>query len=238
MATVNEQIVRDYLETLGFLVRQPRKYQVVARAKGLNEEVDFLAVRPPSEASAAEWPDPGIWGAAELERVGAVLVAVRGWHTERFTAAMLASSPEVYRFAEADSARTAEAELGGVRAARILCLGSLPADSESRAEALAFLRSRGVDGVVLFRPMLRELAERIDEKKNYEKSDILQLLRILKSYGMLHSGQLDLFGSRRRRTAGGGRTEPPTEATSELPLLAAEETSASAETSEENGELS
>ena len=32
MASVNEWIVREYLEALGFLVRQPRKYQVMARA--------------------------------------------------------------------------------------------------------------------------------------------------------------------------------------------------------------
>ena len=198
MASVNEQIVRDYLEMQGFLVRQPRKYQVVARAKGANEEVDFLAVNP-SAGAGAELPEAGVWGARELSRVGAALVAVRGWHSERFTAQMLAKSPDVYRFAEADSARAAEAELGGVRAARVLCLGSLPSDGAARAETVAFLKSRGVDGVLLFRPMLLELAARIDGKKSYERSEVLQLLRILKAHGMLRTGQMDLFAGRWRR---------------------------------------
>ncbi len=206
MASVNEQIVRDYLEMQGFLVRQPRKYQIVARAKGANEEVDFLAVNP-SAGAGGELPEAGVWGARELSRVGAALVAVRGWHSERFTAQMLAKSPDVYRFAEAESARAAEAELGGRSAARVLCLGSLPGDAAQRAEAVAFLKSRGVDGVLLFRPMLLELADRIDGKKSYEKSDVLQLLRILKAHGMLRTGQLDLFAGRRRWGKAAGPSE-------------------------------
>ena len=95
MASVNEQIVRDYLEMQGFLVRQPRKYQIVARAKGANEEVDFLAVNP-SAGAGGELPEAGVWGARELSRVGAALVVVRGWHSERFTAQMLAKSPDVW----------------------------------------------------------------------------------------------------------------------------------------------
>lgn len=206
MASVNEQIVRDYLEMQGFLVRQPRKYQVVARAKGANEEVDFLAVNP-SAGAGGELPEAGVWGARDLSRVGAALVAVRGWHSERFTAQMLGKSPDVYRFAEADSARAAEAELGGRSAARVLCLGSLPGDAAQRAEAVAFLKSRGVDGVLLFRPMLLELAARIDGKKSYERSEVLQLLRILKAHGMLRTGQMDLFAGRRRWGKAGGGSE-------------------------------
>ena len=46
MSAVNEAIVREYFESLGFLVRQPRKYQVSARPKHIEEEVDLLVVNP------------------------------------------------------------------------------------------------------------------------------------------------------------------------------------------------
>ena len=36
-------------------------------------------------------------------------------------------------------------------------------------------------------------------KKTYEKSDLLQILRILKNYDLLKSGQMDLFAPSRRR---------------------------------------
>ena len=200
MSSVNEWIVREYLESLGFLVRQPRKYQVVARSKGLHEEVDLLAVNP-ALPSGSPLPKAKLWGAAELAQVSCAIVAVRGWHSEKFTAAMLASSPEVYRFAEPESVRAAETELGVATPAKILCMADLPTDPDPRAEALGFLKSRGIDGVILFRPMLLELAERVDVKKTYEKSDLLQILRILKNYDLLKSGQMDLFSHSRRRKA-------------------------------------
>lgn len=212
MSSVNEWIVREYLETLGFLVRQPRKYQVVARSKGLHEEVDLLAVNPAAKAGGP-LPQTLLWGGHELAQVAGAVVTVRGWHSEKFTAAMLASSPEVYRFAEPESMRAATAELGQENPAKILCMADLPSDPDPRAEALDFLKSRGIDGVILFRPMLLELVERIDVKKTYEKSDLLQILRILKNYGLLKSGQMDLFAqTRRRRTVSSAA-----EQTGELP---------------------
>ena len=213
MSSVNEWVVREYLEALGFLVRQPRKYQVVARSKGLHEEVDLLAVNP-ALPPGQPLPKAKLWGAAELAQVANAIVAVRGWHSEKFTAAMLASSPEIYRFAEPESVRAAEAELGAANPAKILCMADLPLDPDQRAEALGFLKSRGIDGVILFRPMLLELAERIDVKKTYEKSDLLQIMRILKNYDLLKSGQMDLFAQSRRRKP----SPPVSEQPESLPL--------------------
>ena len=210
MASVNEWIVREYLEALGFLVRQPRKYQVVARSKGIHEEVDLMALNPAARA-AEGFPKERLWGAAELGQVAGAVVAVRGWHSEKFTAAMLASSPEIYRFAEAESVRAASVEMGVAHPAKVLCMADLPTDPEQRTEALDFLKSRGIDGVILFRPMLIELAERIDVKKTYEKSDLLQVLRILKNYDLLRGGQLDLFRQARRRRHSVFRPEPADE---------------------------
>ncbi len=224
MASVNEWIVREYLEALGFLVRQPRKYQVMARAKGAYEELDLLAVNP-------ALPQPGplskerIWGAAELAQVSSAIIAIRGWHSEKFTAAILASLPDMYRFAEPEVVRLAEADLGQPNPAKILCLADLPADPDQRAQALAFLRTRGIDGVILYRPMLLELTERIDVKRNYEKSDLLQILRILKNYDLLKSGQLELFTPFRRRRAVSAAPVVPEE-TIPLPQPPEDETSA------------
>lgn len=201
MASVNEWIVREYFEARGFLVRQPRKYQVVARAKGWHEEVDLLAVNPTARSNGP-LPKGQLWGAKELARVSSALIAIRGWHSSKFTANMLAKSPDIYRFAQPESVRAAQAELGRPNPTKILCLGDLPADPQPRAKALELLTSRGIDGVILYRPMLLELAAGIDVKKTYEKSDLLQLLRILKNYDLLKSGQIDLFKHpRRRKTA-------------------------------------
>lgn len=55
------------------------------------------------------------------------------------------------------------------------------------------MKSRGVDGVVTFPQMLRSLADAVEINANYAKSDLAQILRILKNYGMLRGAQMSLF---------------------------------------------
>lgn len=196
MASVSETIVREYLETLGFLVQQPTKYQVTARAKRADEEFDLVALNPTAEGPAPRGDLP--WAGRELRRVRRAIFSVRGWHTERFTPAIIEDAPEIFRIADAAVLRAAERRLGPGPIARVLCLPALPAGRELRERALQRLREGGVDGVLTFRTMLSELVAAVDAGSNYEKSDLLQMIRILKNYGLLRDAQLDLFHERRR----------------------------------------
>lgn len=209
MASVSETIVREYLETLGFLVQQPTKYQVTARAKRADEEFDLIAVNPKG-GSALPRGDLQ-WSAAELRRVSRAIFSVRGWHTERISPAILDESPEIFRIANPEVVREAERRLGPGPLARVLCLPALPAGRSLREETLQRLREGGVDGVLTFRTMLIELAAALDVNCNYEKSDLLQVLRILKNYDLLRDAQMDLFRGRRRpgRQNRAASDEPP-----------------------------
>lgn len=228
MTSVNEQLVRDYLELIGFCVRQGRKYSVIARQKAAWEEADLLGANLAVWATAglpgvaAMRPRPGLWGMAELARVPSVAVSVRGWHSDRFTAQMLAASPELLRFAARDAMEAAKVALHTSETAAVLFLPDLPAAKAERDAAIDFLVAHGVQGIVLFRTMLLDLLDRVDVKKSYEKSDVLQLLRILKTHRLVQSRQMVLgdwahtHGRRQRKTAGPGKTieakvedEPP-----------------------------
>ena len=197
MSAVSEWIVREYFESLGFLVRQPTKYQVSARSKLAEEEIDLLAVNPNPVEEAR--PEGILWGAHELRGVARAVIGVRGWHTERFSPAVIELSPEIFRFAEESTIKKIAQELGPGPVAKILCLPELPAAGPLRTQAMALFKDKGIDGVILFRTMLLELAERIDVNKNYEKSDVMQILRILKNYDLLKDAQLELF--KRKRSA-------------------------------------
>jgi len=201
MSTVSEWIVREYFETQGFLVRQPWKYQVSARPKQVEEEVDLLVFNPSAaEHRVAESP---VWGTTELRHIARAIVSVRGWHTERFSPALIAKSPEIVRFADSGALKTAVRDLGPGPVARILCVPDLPASRAMSSRTLEVLREKGIDGVLLFRTMLLELAAHVDAQKNYEKSDLLQILRILKKHDLLKDAQMDLF--RKSRHSSGGR---------------------------------
>jgi len=75
---------------------------------------------------------------------------------------------------------------------------ALPQQAEAREESIALLRDKGIDGVIPFWIMLSELLEGVQVNRNYQKSDVLQVLRILKNYEFIKEPQMELFGKRRK----------------------------------------
>ncbi len=49
--------------------------------------------------------------------------------------------------------------------------------------------------------MLADLVAHIEVNRNYQKSDLLQMIRILKNYDFFKEPQLELFKPKRRKRA-------------------------------------
>lgn len=197
MSAVTEWVVREYFESLGYLVSQPRKYTVPGRHKKADEEIDLLVNNP--GVVEHQVPSHLVWKTEDLRMVARAIVGVRGWHTDRFYASTFEQTPDILRFSERAAVRHAARLLGSDTMARILCIPKLPASGELKKATIRFLQDKGIDGVVSFRTMLLELVRRVDTKKNYEKSDLLQVIRLLKNYDLLRDPQLGLFDKRKRR---------------------------------------
>lgn len=203
MSSVSEWITREYFESLGFMVRQPRKFQVISRPKLAEEEIDLLVLNPLARDHRIS--DDMLWSSDELRHIRRAIVAVRGWHTERFSPAVLEQTPELFRLSDDYVLQKAEEMLGEGPVAKILCIPDLPATKELRDNALKILKEKGIDGVLLFPLMLLELAAYVDPNKNYEKSDLLQMLRILKAYNLLRDAQMELFKPARSKKRAAGK---------------------------------
>lgn len=201
MSAVNELIVREYFETLGYLVSQPRKYVVPGRQKKAGEEVDLVVHCP--QVKEQKIPDHLVWGTEDLKGVANAVVGIRGWHTERFYASTFEQSPDILRFVEPEPVKFASKLLGTDSIAKILCLPKLPASGELKKKTIKVLTERGVDGIISFPTMLADLVSRVDTNKNYEKSDLLQVLRLLKNYDLLKDDQLELFVNKRKASRRG-----------------------------------
>jgi hypothetical protein len=199
MAGFDEHIVREYFELHGFLVRQVRKYQVQARRKVPEEEID-LQVYNPTYRSGDREPNFLIF-ASELPYIHRAVVVVKAWHTtHKFTPALLKSSSEILKFLEKNVAKTISGsftaeEEGGHPAdlKKILVLPGLPTSEPWRSESIQLLREQGVDGILSFRAMLLDIIQKIEVNRNYQKSDFLQILRVLKNYDLIKDSQLGLF---------------------------------------------
>ncbi len=195
MAAVSESIVREYFELHGFLVHQYRKH--VAPAGRDDDDIDFLIFNPRPQPSQGGLPFS--LSGAELISIERALVVIKAWHTEIFTPALLTNAPELFRFLEKKSFQQAVRAFGKEGGLiKILVVPSLPQESSQREQSIAILRAKGIDAAISFRTMLADLVAKIEPNRNYQKSDLLQTIRILKSYDFLKDPQLELFKGRRR----------------------------------------
>jgi len=197
MSAIDEEIVREYFEQNGFFVRQVRKYQVTARKKTDDEEIDLLIVNPGWKKGAGK-PDFFLFG-TELPKVHRAVVSVKAWHTERFSPNTLRSNPDIFRFVQEEVIKEVERyfpsenEDEAKDLLKILVLPGLPTADPFKSESVRLLQEKGVDAILSFRSLLIDLVDKVEVNKSYRKSDTLQVLRLLKNYDLLKDPQLDLF---------------------------------------------
>ena len=203
MSAISETIVREYFELHGFFVRQQRKY--IAPARREEDEVDFFVLNPRAVAGN---PLPFVLGSGDLAGVARALVVVKGWHTETFSPAVLAHAPEIFRFVQPAAFKQASNLFGSTGPfTKILVVPALPQDPESRQGSIDLLRGKGIDAVIPFRTMLGDLIEHIQTNRNYQKSDLLQVMRILKNYDFFAPPQMELFKADRPKSAKRSKAE-------------------------------
>lgn len=205
MAGFDENIVREYFELNGFFVRQLRKYQVQSRKKRADEEIDLVVYNP---NAPMEMTQTGFQlFSSDMLKIRRAIVVVKAWHTSRFTPAMLKSSSRIFDFLKKDVLNKAEqyfsfdegnvdedvlSESAGFK--KILVLPGLPTSDPQRTESIELLKEGGVDGIITFSTILENLLRNVEVNHSYQKSDLLQLMRILKLYDMVKEPQMNLFG--------------------------------------------
>ena len=204
MAGFDENIVREYFELNGFFVRQLRKYLVQSRKKRADEEIDLVVYNP--NATIDGVPAGFQLFSADMAKIRRAIVVVKAWHTSRFTPAMLKSSSRVFDFLKKEVLNKAETYfsfdesevdpevVGPGGFSKILVLPSLPTSDPQRTESIELLKEQGVDGIITFSTILENLLRNVEVNHSYQKSDLLQMMRILKIYDMVKEPQMNLFG--------------------------------------------
>ncbi|MBI5385509.1 MAG: hypothetical protein HZA90_12590 [Verrucomicrobia bacterium] len=196
MPAVSETIVREYFELHGFFVRQQRKFIAPSRLE--DDEIDFFVLNPLPQPSAE--PLPFVLASADLARLQRAIVVVKGWHTDTFTAGLLAATPEIFRFVRPGASEHATKSFGpDGPLSKILVVPALPNGDEARQHSIDLLKAKGLDAVIPFRTILSDLIEHIEINRNYLKSDLLQVIRILKNYDFFREPQMELFKTKRPR---------------------------------------
>ncbi|MGB0374779.1 MAG: hypothetical protein ACPGEE_02045 [Opitutales bacterium] len=200
MSGFDENIVREYFELNGFFVRQLRKYQVQSRKKRFDEEIDMLIYNPKADKDIK--PSGFQLFSNDIVHIQRAIVVVKAWHSSRFTPAILRSGTKVFDFLKKDvlnkvneyfDFKEMDLDKNDVVFKKILIIPSLPSGEPHRSESITLLKEQGIDGIISFATILESLIKNIEINHSYQKSDLLQLIRILKIYDMIKEPQMTFF---------------------------------------------
>lgn len=199
MASFDESIVREYFELNGFFVRQLRKHSVRSRKKAVEETVDLLVYNPVAPSDAPE-PNFQLFS-SDMAAIRQAIVVVHGWQHTRVTPSILKSPARLFDFLKKDVLSQMDAlfevEEGALEDAvayrKILVLPGLPTAEPQRSECIEQFKAQGVDGVIAFSTILEDLLRHVEVNHSYQKSELLQLVRVLKIYDMVQAPQMRLF---------------------------------------------
>ena len=196
MAEVDVRLVREYLELNGFLVQGLRKYVVSKKQTDEQPAADLLAYNPRRVGKSSL---SFVLTTSDLRGLERAAFSVRGWHTERFSPSLLASSPGLFDFVRPKSVAVLREIFGDKPVQKVLVVSGLPSGRAVRTRSIEQLKEKGVDHVLEMATVLECVARAVRTNRNYAGSDLLQLLRLIRCYELLQSRQLELFGKKARR---------------------------------------
>ncbi len=201
MAGFEEEVVRAYFESNGFLVRLAGHPPEAGKKRA--GAAPTLAIFNPEVRENADNFSFRLF-TTDIGKIRAALVSILGWESSAFSPNLLSSDAGLLKFIkmEVTSKRLdigfsppvalPEARMGDCL--RLLVLPALPLAESKTREALDVIRDAGVQGVYTFRTMLENLLRSTEPSSDHAKSVPLQALRILKAYGLAKEPQLEMFG--------------------------------------------
>ena len=190
MTDMNTRVVCEFLEANNFTVITNRKFQLQKAEPPGRYSIDLLGSN--MNCSTPENILPMRLQADHLRYIPNVIVDVKGWHSHRFSPSNVTSMRELYYFVSPPALEFARRAFGDAPFKSILVISEAPVAEPVWSKMEEALRERGIDHVLEFPTILNHLISRVEVSVNYIGSDILQLLRLLKRYGLVKGLQLDL----------------------------------------------
>ncbi len=204
MSGFDENIVREYFELNGFFVRKISKFSSKPKGRSQGNLIDFEICnsRAPESLLSQEFQ----LFANDIPLLRNATVLVKGWNDSRFTPAILKSNAKTYDFLKRDFGGKSKVALFSVDreeddeqlnyvATNVLVLPHMPTADPYRVDSIEFLKGLGVERVITFTTILEYLLRSVDVNPSYQRSSVLQFIRVLKIYDMVQEPQMQLFGN-------------------------------------------
>jgi hypothetical protein len=190
MAETNMRVVREFLEANNFTVITNRKFQIQKAEPPGRYSIDLLGRNMDCREPDTELPMR--LQADQIRNIPNLIVDVKGWHSHRFSPTTVSSMRELYYFVSPEALEFARSAFGDAPFKSVLVISEAPVAESARSQMEEVLKKNGIDHFLEFPTILSYLIAHVEVSVNYTGSDILQLLRFLKRYGLVRGLQFEL----------------------------------------------
>ena len=199
---IEQDLVEAYFECNGFLVRQAPISSKPLKNKKKLETLPVISVLNP-RVPHNEKPLNHRLFSADIAKVHSARVATLGWWNSNFSPAYLTSEVQLVKFfkQELDENRihacftmdTPGEDSGISDSLKIIVVPALPKDTDRLKKVYQQLENSKIQGVLTMRSILENLLRQTQPLLNYEGHEVLQTLRLVKTYGLSKDPQLEIF---------------------------------------------
>jgi hypothetical protein len=191
MSDINLQLVKEFFELNGFMILTNRKHQLRKIGADWEYSIELLVgnlnfVEPATEPGFVLEP-------RNLKAIPRAIVDVKGWHTEVFYPSTIEQGRTLFAFVSPESLKYASRVFKEEPFSKVIVLSELPSNKEILDRSIDVLRKNGIDHVIEFATILKDLISRVQVNYNYTESDTLQLVRLMKRYGLVKDLQMEFM---------------------------------------------
>ena len=198
---VEHDLVEAYFESNGFLVHSAgnsaftqtkRKYDPLTSIAVMNPRVNHNSL------------DSGVrLFSGDLQRIRTGIVAILGWTNSSFSPAVMSNDTRQVKFLKQQLSKEQLDDCfnpnfpiweGGASSfLKLLVVPSLPANNDKMKEAVEFIRSLGVEGVLTLRSILENLFRQTSPNLNKDLPSVFKIFGLIKAYGLAKDPQMEIF---------------------------------------------
>ena len=202
---VDERVVRVYFEMNGFFVRSAVMPTSKSAPKIGTDPVSFWVLNPAAKAQVQR-PELLLF-ATQLPLVQQANVVLKDWRSSHLPLSGARGSAAIVRFLEKNIVKQAPglfaaeatpfANAANTAALlKILVIPAFPTQEPYKAKLLELLTEAKVDAALSFRSTLQAVVDAVGSGWRSADSEAMETLALLKSYDMIQSPQLELFGGK------------------------------------------
>ena len=199
MSSFDEDVVREYFELNRFYVRQLQKHRVRSGKKTVGDAICMQVLNPSVTKESAKMNFQLF--SVDMATFRQALVVVHSWQHTRVTPAILKSNSRLSDFLKKEvlnqlnvlSKVDNESPEGSETLKKIAVIPGFPTADPYRSECTNLFKEKAIDGVLTFSTILEDWLRHVEVNHSYHKSKLLQLVRVLKIYGMVQAPQMRLF---------------------------------------------